>query len=218
MRKSLLAALKEIIPQAPVFTTAAAAKAAGVSRDVASRDLGVAAAAGLIVRMKPGVWAVSSHPDFSPYVAVPFLVGGEQFSGLGYVSLPSALALRGMIQQLPGSVHVMVLAQRRALETPVARFEFHKLDAAVFGGFTDFGSRFSFPLATPAKALFDTLLLSVSRGRRFSYLPELRFTRAFSRREMEHWIARIRSSRLRSAVGNRWAIVRERESIERERE
>lgn len=218
MRKSLRAALREIIPQAPVFTTAAAARTAAVSRAAASRDLGVAESEGLIIRLKPGVWAFPSHPDFSPFAAVPYLVGGEQYSGFGYVSLLSALALRGMIQQIPGTVHVMVAVQRRAIITPVARYEFHKIDESLFGGFTDFGSRFTFPLATPAKALFDTLLLSASRGRRFSYLPELRFPRAFSRREMEFWIAKIRSSRSRSAVAKRWASVSERESVERDRE
>ncbi len=207
MRKSVHAVLTEIIPQAPVFTTAATATAAGVSRDVASRDLGLAAASGLIVRIKSGVWAMPSHPDFSPYLAVPFLVGGEQYSDSAYISLLSALALRGMIQQMPGSIHVMVPVQRRPLSTPVARYEFHRIDRALFGGFTDFGSRVTFPLASPAKALFDTLLVSASRGKRFSHLPELHFPRDFSVREMDQWIARIRSVRLRGAVAARLGAI-----------
>ena len=116
----------------------------------------------VIERIKPGVWAQRTHPDFSPFAAVPYIVSGEQYADRCYVSLLSALALRGMIQQMPGSIHVMVTAQRRALVTPVARYECHRIDPAIFGGFTDFGTRSTFPLATPAKALFDTLLVSVA--------------------------------------------------------
>lgn len=218
MRKTLSSVLIEIIPRSPVFTTAAAAELAGVSRDSASRDLGIAAKTGIITRITRGVWALPSHPDFSPFVAVPYIVGGELYSGLGYVSLPSALALRGMNQQMPGSIHVMVQTQRRALVTPVGRYEFHKIDRALFGGFEDFGTRVTFPLATPAKALFDTLLLSASRGKRFAYLPELRFPRTFSRGEMESWIRKIPSIRSRSAVSSRWKAVSDLEKYQRDRD
>ncbi len=207
MRKTASAALRKLIARAPVFTTATAAAAAAVSRDAASRDLSVAESAGLIIRLARGVWAFPTHPDFSPFAAVPYLLGGDQYSDLGYVSAVSGLALHGMIQQMPGSVHVMVTMQRRPLETPVARYEFHKISPELFGGFTDFGTRFTFPTATPAKALFDTLLLSASRGRRYAHLPELRLTKAFSRKEMLSWISKIQSPRKRSAVEARWTAL-----------
>jgi len=207
MRKTTSAVLRQLVPRAPVFTTATAAAAAGVSRDAASRDLSLAASAGLIIRLKRGVWALPTHPDFSPFAAVPYLLGGEHYSDLGYVSAVSGLALHGMIQQMPGSIHVMVREQRRPLETPVGTYEFHKISPELFGGFSDFGSRFTFPVATPAKALFDTLLLSASRGRRYAHLPELRLPAAFSRREMTEWISTIQSSRKRSAVSVRWAAL-----------
>lgn len=158
----------------------------------------------VIERIKPGVWAQRTHPDFSPFAAVPYIVSGEQYADRCYVSLLSALALRGMIQQMPGSIHVMVTAQRRALVTPVARYEFHRIDPAIFGGFTDFGTRSTFPLATPAKALFDTLLVSVVRGRRVAFLPEVTFPKSFDFKEMERWIAKIRNPRTRSAVRSKW--------------
>lgn len=204
MRASVRSAWTALLPRSPVFTTANAAAAAGVSIAVASRDLGLAERSGLIVRITRGVWAQQTHPDFSPYAAVPYIVSGQQYTDHGYVSLLSALSLRGMIQQMPGSVHVMLTTQRRPLDTPVARYEFHRIDAALFGGFSDYGTRFSFPLATPAKALFDTLLISVARGSRFSFLPELEFPKDFDWRAMEEWIGKIRNPRTRSAVRSRW--------------
>lgn len=209
MRQIVQSALLDLVPRSPVFTTAQLAQLTGISPARVSRDLGEAARSALILRICPGVWAYATHPDFSPYLAVPYLVGGDANSRAGYVSLVTALSLRGLIQQVPGTIQVVVRTQRRAVNSPVGRFEFHVLEPALFGGFEEYGSRTSFPLATAEKALFDTLLLSVKRGRRFRYLPEVSWPIGFKTREVERWIRKIRDLRARSAVTSRWLELRQ---------
>ncbi len=218
MRRSVLLVLRDIAPKKPVFSTSQVARLAGVSISAASRDLAEAAKEGIVLRMKVGVWGYPLHPDFSPFLLVPFLMGGESEAESGYVSLVSALALRGLIQQMPGTIHVVSLRQRRAVNTPVGRFEFHRMEPALFGGFDDFGIRIGFPLATAEKAVFDTFYFAVKRGRRFKSLPELRFPRGFRRRDVDAWISRIRDSRARSAVTARWRDLQLRAQAEEEDE
>ncbi len=208
MTKTGLAVLREVIPQSPVFTTRQAASAAGVTASAATRDLGRMAEQGLITRIVPGLWADTKHPDFTPYALVPHLVRGGRDAGGGYVSLLSALSLHGMIEQIPRVIHVVARAQRHAVSTPIGDFAFHQIDETLFGGFVPFGTLKAFNLATPAKALFDTLYLSVRRARRFSHLPELTIPGTFRVPEMERWIRTIEHPPLRAAVSDRWMAVR----------
>jgi predicted transcriptional regulator of viral defense system len=218
MRRSVLLVLRDIAPKSPVFSTNQVARLAEVSVSRASHDLGEAAKLGIVMRIKRGVWGYPLHPDFSPYLLVPHLLGDEGETLSGYVSLVSALALRGLIQQIPGTIHVVTKRQRRRVDTPVGRFEFHRIAPALFGGFDDFGIRIGFPLATAEKAVFDTLLFAVKRGRRFRSLPELRFPRGFRIKEVDGWIARIRDPRARSALTGRWRDLRLRAQVEAEDE
>ena len=213
MNKTGIAVLRDVIPASPVFTTRVAAIAAHVAPDVATRDLARLAALGILTRIAAGVWADVRHPDFSPYAVVPYLLNIRRSKMQGYVSLLSALNLRGMIQQIPRTIHVIVTEQRRSVRTPVGLYEFHQIDSALFGGFEPFGQLGNFDLATPAKALFDSLYLSTRRSRRFGHLPELELTRAFRRTEMTRWIRTIRHAPLRSAVAARWAQVEHIEHI-----
>jgi len=57
-------------------------------------------------------------------------------------------------------------------------------------------------MATPEKALFDFVYVSQASGRTRQRLPELDLPRSFSRREVEGWIKRISSARLRELVTN----------------
>jgi predicted transcriptional regulator of viral defense system len=195
---------KEILPVSPVFTTAEVAHAAGVQVSNASRDLAHLEDDGMIVRIRRGLWGVPHHPDFSPYAVVPHLFSGGE---TGYVSLLSALNLHGMIEQIPRTVQVVTTRQRADLETPVARYEFHKIQADLFGGFGPYRGMGSFDIATPAKAFVDVLYLSMRKGQRFAHLPEVEFTEAFSWAEMRHWVNRIDLAPLRAAVRERWTAI-----------
>lgn len=213
MSKVIDAVFGVIIPTGPIFTTRETARAAQVGEDVASRDLGRLVSRGLLTRVTRGIWADTRHPDFSPYAAVPVLLratrngSAHDTEPLGYISLTSALNLRGMIQQIPRVIHVVVRSQRPILRTSIGVYEFHRLDASLLDGAEPFGALGRFDVATPAKALFDTLYVSARRGRRFAALPELEFPRDFRVREMDTWIKRIEYLPLREAVNKRWHVL-----------
>lgn len=187
-----------------VFTTRRAAQLGHTSVQSAVRVLQDMAVAGLVTRVTRGVWALTHHPDFSPYAVLPFLLGtpdsdmasardtpwsaaiddasaNAEAARAGYVSFLSALHLHGMLSQIPREIHVAVPEQRRPLSTPVARFVFHRrlstLTPATMPG--DRWGRFA--LATPAQALVDTMYVSAHRGRQFAHLAEIELPSTMSR-------------------------------------
>jgi predicted transcriptional regulator of viral defense system len=218
VKKITEAVWKTLLPRSPVFTTRDAAEAADVAIDVASRDLAKLARRGMIARLTRGIWADVKHPDFSPYAAVPYLLRARDHNAVGYVSLLSAMSLHGMIEQIPRVIQVVADKQRPRLKTAIGTYEFHKIQPELLGGYIPYGMIGSFDVATPAKALFDTLYLSARRGRRFSHLPEVTLTKGFSAAELEEWIHRTEFQKLRLAVAARWqhlrATIERRESRE----
>ena len=194
----------EIPFASPVFTTKEVARAAGVSPSEASRELAILEAEGNVMKVRQALWAIPHHPDFSIYAVVPRLVSaGER----GYVSLLSALNLHGMIEQIPRRVHVMTTRHRPDLVTPLVRYEIHQIQPRLCGGFGPYRGKGNFDIATPAKAMFDTLYLSTRKRRRFSALPEVEIPRTFSEAEMDEWIGRITAHSVQTAVRRRWAAV-----------
>jgi hypothetical protein len=191
----------EILPQSPVFSTAAVAERACVTVANASGDLKDLERHGMVTRVRRGLWAVPSHPDFSPYAVVPHLF---TTSRAGYVSLLSALNLHGMIEQIPHVVHIVTTSQRPVLKTPVGTYTFHRIEAPLFGGCAPYRRTGSFDIATPEKAAFDTLYFSARKGRRFAGLPEVELPSGFSSREVDRWIGIVGNAPLRTAVQNRW--------------
>jgi len=206
--------LTKVLLLRPVFTSREVVELTGSSLTVVSRHLGSLARRGVITRVTRGVWAQPRHPDFSPYGAVPFILKAtrrkQNREAHGYVSLLSALSLRGVISQIPRAISVVTAKRLATLRTPVGTYEFHQLEPTLIGGFEPYGQARNFDLATAEKALFDTLYFSTRRGRRFSHLPEVELPRTFRPREVEMWISRIRDRRLRSAVAQRWRALRER--------
>lgn len=204
MKKLAHFLLTGMLPRSPIFTTAEVADACGVSVSVASRDLALMAAEGAVTKVRRGLWALTGHPDFSPHAVVPYLFAGE---GQAYVSLLSALNLTGMIEQVPRRVQLVSVMRRADLQTPVAVYEIHTVAAPLYGGFKPYGSLARFDLATPEKALFDTLYLSAQKGRRFRHLPELTIPPDFSGTELAEWVDRIQNVLLRRAVQHRWELL-----------
>lgn len=203
-RQVAMAIWNELMSRSPVFTTAQVASAASISVAVASRDLAKLEEEGMVTRVRRGLWVITTHPDFSPYAVVPHLfTEGED----GYVSLLSALNLHGMIEQIPRVVQVMTTTQRARLKTPVGTYEFHQIQPDLFDGFGPYRRTGSFDIATPEKALFDTLYLSARKGRRFAHLPEVELPRDFSRSDVEAWIARVSHDPLRRAIAHRWGSL-----------
>ena len=192
----------QLVPISPVFSTADVMRRARMTLANVSRDLRNLQAHGVVTRLRRGLWAVPTHPDFSPYAVVPHLFGEPES---GYVSLLSALNLHGMIEQIPNVVHVVTISQRPILRTAIATYAFFRIEKALFGGFKPYRRTGNFEIATAEKALFDALYFSARKGRRFAFLPEVELPAGFSSREIEDWIARVRHAPLRTAVQRRWA-------------
>lgn len=201
MKQAAKVIWNEIMPMSPVFATSVITELTGSAASNVSRDLSQLEEEGMITRIRRGVWAVVHHPDFSAYAVVPHLFSGEE---KGYVSLLSALNLHGMIDQIPKRVDVVTTRQRAQLRTPVGVYEFHQMQKELFGGFGPYRGMGNFDIATPEKALFDTMYLSSRRGRRFTHLPEIEIPQSFASSEVDKWINRVAYAPLRLAIIERW--------------
>jgi predicted transcriptional regulator of viral defense system len=190
----------------PVVTTAEAAAALQTSGSAASRGLRTLEEQGLVRRLRHGSWILTDQP-LDPRAIVTELT--RPFPA--YISFQSALAARGAIDQIPREISVASLAKPRRIETRLATYVIHRLPPALFGGFEESGG---VALATVVKALFDYFYVASASGRTRARLPELDLPANFSRKQVETWLARIRSSRLRTRV--RAAIERALEHAEYE--
>jgi hypothetical protein len=107
-----------------------------------------------------------------------------------------------MVSQVPEVIYVASLAQTRRVKTTLGAFSIHRLAATLFGGYEtlkESGVR----LATPEKALIDTLYLGPTRSRMFAHLPEIEIPKDFDRRKALEWVARIPAGPRRTSVEER---------------
>ncbi|NJD27535.1 MAG: MarR family transcriptional regulator [Chloroflexi bacterium] len=154
----------------PFVTTAEAAAAFGQSPSAASRTLARLAQAGLIRRIRHGQWSLEPTPD-------PFAYASWLTTPLpSYVSLYSALAQHGLITQVPRVIYVASLARTQEITTSIGTFSVHQLQPALFTGFT---IERGVAMATPEKAVFDSLYLARARSGRFAGLPEIELPSGF---------------------------------------
>jgi predicted transcriptional regulator of viral defense system len=158
----------------------------------------------LIVKLTRGLWANTLHPYFSPYSASPYLLDNEQ----GYVSFLSALSRYGLISQIPQTIQVATSGRSRKLKTPIANYEFFQLGANMFQNgivWTDNRSTISYPIASPEKALVDTLYISTRKSNRFSSLPEIDLSSGFNKKKfMKILNNSIKEKRIYNAILKRF--------------
>jgi predicted transcriptional regulator of viral defense system len=178
-----------------VVETADAAAVFEQSTFAASKTLSRLAESGLITRIRPGVFWTEGNVD--PYRLAEHLTSPMPT----YVSLQTALHLRGIIEQIPTVIYAVSLARTQSIKTTVASYSIHHVAPVLFGGFER--TREGVLLATTEKALFDLAYLSGGRTRMFSHLPELELPRAFRWKELGHWVGRIASSRHRTLTKRR---------------
>jgi hypothetical protein len=193
-------------PSFVVFTTREYAVESDVAIATASRQLARAADSGPLVRVTRGVWANPTHPWFHPLACVPKLLRNEQ----GYVSFLTALHLRGVVDQIPRSMHVATTGHARKLETPVGHFElFHLAPGMMRHGVEWSETRIPYRIASSEKALLDTFYISLRRGRRFRSLPELDM-KPITKRSFLALLEDIEDPRIASAIRARFDGVWER--------
>lgn len=191
---SALAQLRRLGKQ--VVTTNDVALALGLERSAATQTLKRLAAEGLLKKIRHGLWAVD--PALDPLLLPEHLTAPFP----SYVSFQSALYLRGMVSQVPQVIYVASLAQTRRVKTSLGAFSIHRLAPTFFGGF-ELLPESGVSLATPEKALLDTLYLGPARSRMFAQLPEIEIPRDFDRRKAQEWITQIPPGPRRTSVEQR---------------
>lgn len=177
---------------APLLTTGEAAAALRTSQSSASRALRTLAARGLVRRIRYGLWAITPEP-LDPRRIIAELT--RPFPA--YVSFQSALAAHGAIDQIPREVTVASLAKPHRVLTALGTYVIHRLPPELFGGYEE---RDDIALASVEKALFDYFYVACASGHPRRRLPELELPADFSRKQVDGWIERIRSPRLRTLV------------------
>lgn len=177
----------------PVVTTDDAALAFGAKRSAATHTLKRLADAGLLKRIRHGLWTTDLTLDpllLPEHLTAPFP---------SYVSFQSALFLHGMVSQIPEVIYVASLAQTRTVGTSLGTFSIHRLAPRFFGGYESVKGS-GVRLATPEKALLDTLYLAPARSRLFAHLPEVELPKHFDHRRVRYWVGRISPGPRRMAV------------------
>jgi len=175
----------------PVVETREAATRLGLSVPAASQQLQGLESSGIVRRLRRGLWLL--RPDIEPFAVPAYLTAPFP----AYVSLWSALAHHGMIEQIPRQVYVASLARSRRIQTAIGDFSIHHLAPELFGGYEQ--NVVGGHVATPAKALFDTIYLLTPRGGQIR-LPELELPADFEEARLEEWTQRIQRPRLRTMV------------------
>jgi predicted transcriptional regulator of viral defense system len=176
-----------------VITTSEAAALWQVSLSSASKTLSRISTAELVREVRSGIWSVGgAMPDILEIVPVlnrPYP---------SYVSMYSALFRHGMIEQIPRALHVVSLGRPKRVVTTLGTVMIHHLQPEVFGGYEG-ESVFKSGIATPEKALVDTVTVLSSRGGKVT-LPEVELPDSFSVTEVRRWTKRLPSGRVRTIV------------------
>ena len=196
-------------PDAVVFTTRDYAVMTGMSLSAASRQLHRYAQQDAIVHITKGVWANTRHPYFTPLACTPYLLGKEQ----GYVSFLTALHLHDILSQIPARYHIATTGHTRTLKTPVGEFDFIRLKPELMRDGVEWSeTKLPYPIATPEKALIDSLYISTRKNRRFAALPELDLTPdVFNHKRFKMLFDRLPlSSRIKNAMLDRYHVMSER--------
>jgi len=186
----------------PTVTTGEAAAALNVSVSQASRLLRSLEGKGLARHVRYGLWIVGSNP-VDPRALIEEITRPYP----AYVSFTSALSAHGMIDQVPREISVASLDSAKRVKTEVGTYAVHHLPPELFGGWIE---RDGVKLAQPEKALFDLAYISAVHTGRPRRIPELELPASFDRGELDRWLSRIESPRVRTLTsrGLRYALAR----------
>jgi predicted transcriptional regulator of viral defense system len=173
-----------------VVRTADAAALWRQSTTAAAKTLARLAHAGLVQPVRHGLFWIDGPID--PYRLPPYLTAPLE----SYVSLQSALHLRGLIEQIPQVIYLVSLARTQRVATRAGTFSIHHIEPVLFGGYEE--REPGVKLATAEKALFDLAYLSTARSRLFTALPELDHPGDLRGAELERWLRKVSSQRHRT--------------------
>lgn len=178
------------------WTTTDAAASLGISTAHASQLLRRLAAAGTLISLARGRWAIRANLDT---LMLPEALTAPMPS---YLSVHTALYHHGMIEQIPSVIYAATLARTRRHNTPAGTVSLHHIDPSFYLGYT-IDPASGIAMATPEKALLDTFYLASVGTGRFKNLPEIELPVRFSKAKARRMIASITSTRLRAMVTTR---------------
>lgn len=192
---NLLTAYQKLKTLAPTFLTKEAASTLSVSPNHAAIILARLAKAHTVIHLARGRWAYSSSID---PLLLPNILAHPM---MAYVSLYSALYYHGMIEQIPNTIFAISNGKTKTFETPLAKVSIHSINPILFTGYESHGKN-SILMATPEKALFDTLYLMPAKSNLFKRLTELELPKKFQLTLIENWIKQIGNDARKKAVEN----------------
>lgn len=141
-----------------VFTSADIITLSGLAPAAATKALTRLAAQDLVGRIKKGVWVNKFSADPNSYEAVPYL----RAPWPAYVSLYSALADYGVIEEIPHVVYAVSAALPKRYRTSIGEFSIHHLPERLIWGYeVKRQGQASYPIAEPEKAFLDLVYLAL---------------------------------------------------------
>lgn len=156
------------------FTTADLVTLTGMHPSAATQALRRLAARDLTGRLKRGLWMNRLQEDLHPYEAVPHLTAPWP----AYVSLYSALADYGLVEEIPQVTYAVSSNKPRRYLTPMGSFHIHHLPERLIWGYEMRKTgRGSYPMAEPEKAFLDLVYLALipRSGLRFPHKRQRRW-------------------------------------------
>lgn len=146
-----------------------------------------------LVRLARGRWAYSNSVD--PLLLPTIL----SYPMMSYISLYTALYYHGLIEQIPSVVFAVSNGKTKSFSTPLAKISIHSISSSLFTGYTTVEKN-SLLIATPEKALFDTLYLMPAKSNLFKRLTELDIPEKFDFKLIEKWLMLIKNKSRKAAI------------------
>jgi len=146
------------------------------------------------MKVRHGLWAIpdSYGGRVDPLNVLPMLTRPYP----SYASLWTALVAHEMIEQIPRANYAVSLDRARKIPTSIGTFWVHRVAPSLYGGFEG-ATEVRAGVATPEKALFDTVYLLIARTGHGS-LPEIEIPERFETKVLYSWVDRIASARWRT--------------------
>ncbi len=141
-----------------VFTSSDIITLTGLAPAAATKALTRLAGQDLVGRIKKGVWVSKLMADMNPYEAVPYL----RAPWPAYVSLYSALADYGVVEEIPHLVYAVSSATPKRYRTSIGEFSIHHLPERLIWGYeAKRQGQACYPIAEPEKAFLDLVYLAL---------------------------------------------------------
>lgn len=192
---NLLTAYQKLKVLSPTLLTKEAASVLNVSANHAAVILSRLAGLNTVVHLARGRWAYSNTID--PLLLPNILA----YPMMAYISLYSALYYHGLIEQIPSTVFAISNGKTKIFETPLGKVSIHSINPILFTGYDVYGKN-AVLMATPEKALFDTLYLLPAKSNLFKRLTEVELPETFRFELIDEWIVLVKNHSRREMIKN----------------